>query len=194
MPIADRVIRWASTLVVLIVASVALWISYWHAVEVIERAGGESSLSAHLLPATVDGLAGSASLVLLFAARYRLPVPRLARFAVAMGIGATLAANITHGAAHGLAAGIIAAWPACALVVSYELAMWIVSASRMLEKRTTVVVEHTEERDPKLDAAVEMLAKDATTTAAAIGRFLEIPYDKARLLTKEARALIAAAQ
>lgn len=194
MPIADRCIRWASTLVVLLVASVALWVSYWHAVEVIERAGGESPLSAHLLPATVDGLAGSASLVMLFAARYKLPVPVLARIATGMGIGATLAANISHGAAHGLPAGIIAAWPACALVVSYELAMWLVGAARALEKRQIIVVEQAEEeQDPNLIKAVEMLTADAKLTAASLGRSLELPYERARLLMREARSVIAAA-
>lgn len=188
MAFADRVIRWASALVVLVVAGVALWISYWHAVEVIMRAGGESRLSAHLLPVTVDGLAGSASLVLLFAARYKLPVPRLARFAVAMGVGATLAFNVAHGASHGVAAAVIAAWPALALVVSYELAMWIVKASRSMEQRTTVIVDKP--AASPLAQVATLLANEPGISAKAIGKRLTIPYPRALELTREAKALL----
>lgn len=190
MPLADRVIRWASAIVVVIVAGVALWLSYWHAVEVIERAGGESSLSAHLLPATVDGLAGSASLVMLFAARYKLPVPRLARVAVGMGIGATLSANVAHGAVHGWAAAVIAAWPACALVVSYELAMWIVAASRMLEQRTTLIIEQAPAATTDLSRVLTLIAESKDITAAEVGRSLKIRYPLALSLTREARQLL----
>jgi len=84
MPVVDRIIRWAQVVTVLAVAGVAAWVSYWHAVEVIRRAGGEDELATHLIPATLDGLALSGSLVLLFAARYQLTPPLLARVALVM--------------------------------------------------------------------------------------------------------------
>jgi hypothetical protein len=42
-----------------------------------------------------------------------------------LGIAATLAANVTHGMGHGLIGAAVAAWPAVALVGSYELLMMI---------------------------------------------------------------------
>jgi hypothetical protein len=194
MPLADRIIRFTATVVVLVVAGVAGYISYFHAVEVIERAGGQSAVAAHLLPATIDGLALCASLVMLFAARYGLPVPRLARVAVAMGIGATLSANLLHGIQHGPIASVIAAWPACALVVSYELCMWLVGAARQLSQVTTVTIEKpAEEGGSELAEVATILANEPKVSAAEIARRQSIPYAKALELTKEARALLAAA-
>lgn len=123
------------TVVVLAVAAVAAWVSYWHAVAVIEKYGAEDELSAHLVPATVDGMIYASSMVLLWCARYRLAVPALARWALALGVAATLAANILHGIERGPLAAALAAWPAIALVISYELIMWVVRSGRELVDR-----------------------------------------------------------
>jgi hypothetical protein len=123
------------TVVVLAVAAVAAWVSYWHAVAVIEKYGAEDELSAHLVPATVDGMIYASSMVLLWCARYRLAVPALARWALALGVAATLAANILHGIERGPLAAALAAWPAIALVISYELIMWVVRSGRELADR-----------------------------------------------------------
>ncbi|TMR92760.1 DUF2637 domain-containing protein [Nonomuraea basaltis] len=131
----DRLIRVSMTIVVLAVAAVAAWVSYWHAVAVIERYGAEDELSAHLVPATVDGMIYASSMVLLWCARYRLAVPALARWALALGVAATLAANILHGIERGALAAAFAAWPAIALVISYELIMWVVRSGRELADR-----------------------------------------------------------
>ncbi|MEV0388030.1 DUF2637 domain-containing protein [Nonomuraea sp. NPDC050643] len=131
----DRLIRVSMTVVVLAVAAVAAWVSYWHAVAVIEKYGAEDELSAHLVPATVDGMIYASSMVLLWCARYRLAVPALARWALALGVAATLAANILHGIERGPLAAALAAWPAIALVISYELIMWVVRSGRELADR-----------------------------------------------------------
>jgi hypothetical protein len=55
-----------------------------------------------------------------------MPVPALARWLLGVGIAATLAANVAHGLGHGLVGGAVAAWPAVALVGSYELLMVII--------------------------------------------------------------------
>ncbi|MEU7829959.1 DUF2637 domain-containing protein [Nonomuraea sp. NPDC049129] len=123
------------TVVVLAVAAVAAWVSYWHAVAVIEKYGAEDEMSAHLVPATVDGMIYASSMVLLWCARYRLKVPSLARWALALGVAATLAANILHGIERGPLAAALAAWPAIALVISYELIMWVVRSGRELADR-----------------------------------------------------------
>ncbi|MFC4536919.1 DUF2637 domain-containing protein [Sphaerisporangium dianthi] len=131
----DQLIRVSMTVVVLAVAAVAAWVSYWHAVAVIEKYGAEDEMSAHLVPATVDGMIYASSMVLLWCARYRLKVPALARWALALGIAATLAANILHGIERGPLAAALAAWPAIALVISYELIMWVVRSGRELADR-----------------------------------------------------------
>lgn len=118
-------IRWSTTLVVLLLAGVAGVVSYRHALEVV-TAHGESGWVAYLVPLTVDGLIYASSMVLLFAARRGLSAPFLARFTLALGILATLAANVATGLAHGHVGAIVAAWPAVALVLAYELLMWLV--------------------------------------------------------------------
>jgi hypothetical protein len=110
---------------VLAVAGVAAYVSYWHAYAVV-CAHGETGVTARLEPATIDGLVYASSMVNLYAARHRLPVPTLARWLLALGIVATLAANMAQGWSHGPVGAVIAAWPAVSLVGSYELLVWII--------------------------------------------------------------------
>ena len=122
---ADRAIRLSTAVVVLAAAGIAAYISYWHAYAVV-RAYGESGATARLEPATIDGLVYASSMVILYAARHQLPVPALARWLLALGIVATLAANMAQGWSHGPGGMLVAAWPAASLVGSYELLVWIV--------------------------------------------------------------------
>jgi hypothetical protein len=122
---ADRAIRISTAAAVLGVAGIAAYLSYWHAYEVV-CAHGESGVTARLEPATIDGLVYASSMVILYAARHRLPVPGLARWLLALGIVATLAANVAHGWAAGPVGAVVAAWPAASLVGSYELLLWLV--------------------------------------------------------------------
>jgi Protein of unknown function (DUF2637) len=121
----DRAIRVSTAIAVLAVAGVAAYVSYWHAYAVV-CAHGESGVTARLEPATIDGLVYASSMVNLYAARHRLPVPTLARWLLALGIVATLAANMAQGWSHGPVSAVIAAWPAVSLVGSYELLVWII--------------------------------------------------------------------
>src|SRR5262249_37759426 len=121
----DRAIRLSTAAVVLAVAGIAAYISYWHAYAVV-REYGESGITALLEPATIDGLVYASSMVILHAARHRLPVPRLARWMLALGIAASLAVNVAQGWSHGLVGAAAAAWPAVALVGSYELLAWMI--------------------------------------------------------------------
>ena len=125
---ADRAIRVSTAAAVLCVAGIAVYVSYQHAFEVV-RAHGESGLTARLEPATIDGLVYSSSMVILYAARHRLPVPALARWLLALGIVATLAANVAHGWSDGPVGAVVAAWPAASLVGSYELLLWLIRTS-----------------------------------------------------------------
>ena len=121
----DRAIRVSTAAVVLAVAGIAAYISYWHAYAVV-REYGETGVTARLEPATIDGLVYASSMVILYAARHRRPVPRLARWMLALGILASLAVNVAQGWSHGLVGAVVAAWPAVSLVGSYELLAWII--------------------------------------------------------------------
>jgi Protein of unknown function (DUF2637) len=128
----DRVIRLSTAVAVLAVAGIAAYVSYWHAYAVV-RAHGESGITARLEPATIDGLVYASSMVVLYAARHRVPVPPLARWLLGLGIAATLTANMAQGWSHGLAGAVVAAWPAVSLVGSYELLVWLIRTSGAVE-------------------------------------------------------------
>ena len=121
----DRAIRLSTAAAVLAVAGIAAYVSYWHAYAVV-RAHGETGITARLEPATIDGLVYASSMVVLYAARHRVPVPSLARWLLALGIAATLTANMAQGWSHGPVGAVIAAWPAVSLVGSYELLVWLI--------------------------------------------------------------------
>jgi Protein of unknown function (DUF2637) len=89
----DRAIRLSTAAAVLAVAGIAAYVSYWHAYAVVQ-AHGESGITARLEPATIDGLVYASSMVILYAARHRVPVPSLARWLLGLGITATLTANM----------------------------------------------------------------------------------------------------
>ncbi|MWA07394.1 DUF2637 domain-containing protein [Actinomadura sp. LD22] len=122
---ADRLTRTTTALAVIAVAGVAATISYTHIVE-LTRSHGEGGLTARLVPVTVDGLIWAASMVVLDAGRRSRPVPALARWSLAASIVATIGANVAHGAAHGVIGALISAWPALALIGSFELLMTLV--------------------------------------------------------------------
>ena len=122
----DRAIRLSTAVAVLAVAGIAAYVSYWHAYAVV-RAHGETGITARLEPTTIDGLVYASSMVVLYAARHRVPVPSLARWLLALGIAATLTANMAQGWSHGLVGAVVAAWPAVSLVGSYELSLGVSS-------------------------------------------------------------------
>ncbi|HEX7165073.1 MAG TPA: DUF2637 domain-containing protein [Trebonia sp.] len=125
MSAPERAVRWSTVAAVTVIAAVAGWVSYEHALAVV-RAYGEAGMVAQVYPVTVDGLIYSASMVLLDSARRGVRAPALARWLLAAGIGATLAANVTAGLHFGPVGAVVAAWPALALVGSYELLMLII--------------------------------------------------------------------
>jgi hypothetical protein len=124
----DRAIRLSTAAAVLAVAGIAAYVSYWHAYAVV-RAHGQTGITARLEPGTIDGLVYASSMVVLYAARHRMPVPSLARWLLALGIAATLTANMAQGWSHGPAGAVVAVWPAVSLVGSYELLVWLIRAS-----------------------------------------------------------------
>src|ERR1700678_3517368 len=155
MNAVDRVIRWSTAVAVLGVAAVAAVASYEHAYDLV-RAHGEAGWTARLIPLTVDGLIYASSMVMLDSARRRVPVPALARWLLGVGVAATLAANVAHGLGHGLAGATVAAWPAVALVGSYELLMMVIRSSQI---PVDVTSETKHDADPLQGQALELFAK-----------------------------------
>jgi uncharacterized protein DUF2637 len=90
----------------------------------------EHGLTARLLPFTVDGLIWAASMVVLDASRRNERVPALAAWSLGAGIVATAGANLAHGLGHGLIGALVSAWPAVALVGSFELHMTLIRSGR----------------------------------------------------------------
>lgn len=147
----DRLIRLTTALAVVAVAGVAAIISYQHAYELV-TSHGETGVTAHLLPFTVDGLIWAASMVVLDASRRNRPVPRLALWSLSVGIVATIGANLAHGLGHGPIGALVSAWPALALVGSFELLMLLIRSARQAD------AEHSTDAVPNHDAP--MLAHD----------------------------------
>ena len=96
-------------------------------------------------------------MVVLYAARHRVPIPSLARWLLGLGIAATLTANMAQGWSHGLVGAVVAAWPAVSLVGSYELLVWLI--------RTSGTAEHGPSAGHLCDAAACCAAGRSAKTA-----------------------------
>ena len=147
--LADHVIRILTAVTVVLLGAVAAVVSYTHALEVA-LAHGQSGVTAHLTPLTIDGLVLVGGLILLDAARRRSRGPVLAYATLALGIGATLAVNVVYGWAHGPIGAVVAGWPAVALTLSSELLMGLIRrgqepGGRVVAGRVSSVREHAEE-------------------------------------------------
>jgi hypothetical protein len=113
---ATRVARNASAAAV---ATIAAWSSYSHMVHVALRYGERPEVAC-TLPVSVDGMLVVASVAMVDDRRERRQVRRTARIAFAIGVAASLAANVA--AAHpSLPARAVAAWPAVALLLVVEV-------------------------------------------------------------------------
>jgi hypothetical protein len=128
--------------------------SYEHAYALV-RAHGETGWTGRLVPLTVDGLIYASSMVMLDSARRKAPVPALARWLFGLGIAATLAANVAHGLGHGAVGAAVAAWPAVALVGSYELLMMVIRGSQEVPDGAPSSVDVP---DPLQEQAVQVFA------------------------------------
>jgi hypothetical protein len=126
---SDRLIRVTTALVVTAVAAFAAVVSYSHIYD-LGRAHGQAGTAARLLPLSVDGLILAASLVMLHEARNKRPAPALARFALWLGIAATLGANAAYGAPYGPLGVVVSTWPAVSFVLAVEVALGLVHRAR----------------------------------------------------------------
>ena len=136
-----------------------------------------------MVPLTVDGLIYASSMVILDSARRKTPVPALARWLLGLGIAATLAANVAHGLGHGVADAAVAAWPAVALVGSYELLMMVIRSSQV---PVDIAPRTGRDADPLRERAAELfagqLAADRVPSVRAIRAQLHVGQPRAQRL------------
>jgi len=158
---------------VLLVATVAAVVSFEHMREVAARAGEQ--WRAWLLPLSVDGLVVAASMVLLTRRRAGLPGGRLAWAALLGGVGASLAANIAA-AEPTVTARLVAAWPALAFAVAFELLLQQrrVPAAEPVVEPGERVVEDPPSPDPVVDQADEMAEPVSTAVDPLAARAAEL--------------------
>lgn len=192
----DRIIRITTALAVVGVAAVAAVISYRHAYELV-RSHGESGTTARLVPLTVDGLIWAASMVVLDANRRARDVPPLALWSLGAGIVATVGANLAHGVGHGAIGALVSAWPALALVGSYELLMMLVrtehgtSAVRATDRamsHTTAPTETEVPLEPSSAPTLEQVVRaryEAGHSQRAIARELVIDRRKVKRIVEQ---------
>jgi hypothetical protein len=123
-------------------------------------------------------------MVMLDSVRRDVPVPSLARWLLGLGIAATLAANVAHGLGHGLIGAVVGAWPAVALVGSYELLMMIIRGTQRTASDVSPKTEQAAGMPQALQAqATEEFADDVTT-----GHQPSIRVIRARLHVGQPRA------
>jgi hypothetical protein len=185
MTCTGQIIRWSTAGAVVGVAAVAAAVSYEHAYALV-RAHGETGWIGWLVPLTVDGLIYASSMVMLDSARREVPVPALARWLLGLGIAATLAANVAHGLGHGPVGAAVAAWPAVALVGSYELFMTIIRGTRQPDPRVSAA-EHVPEAVSGTDL-LRVQAADVFAADMAAGRVPSIRAIRSRLRVGQPRA------
>jgi hypothetical protein len=181
-----KAIRWSTAAAVIGVAVVAAVVSYEHAYALV-HAHGETGWTAHLIPLTVDGLIWASSMVMLDSARRGVAVPSLARWLLGLGIAATLAANVAHGLGHGPVGAAVGAWPAVALVGSYELLMMIIRGTQQTagdaSPETGQAAAGMPEADPLQERAADLFAEQL-----AVHRIPSIRAIRAQLHVGQPRA------
>ena len=185
MTCTGQIIRWSTAGAVVGVAAVAAAVSYEHAYALV-RAHGETGWIGWLVPLTVDGLIYASSMVMLDSARREVPVPALARWLLGLGIAATLAANVAHGLGHGPVGAAVAAWPAVALVGSYELFMTIIRGTQQPDNRVSEA-EHVSEAVSETDL-LRVQAAEVFVADVAAGRVPSIRAIRSRLRVGQPRA------
>jgi hypothetical protein len=179
----DRLIRITTALAVVAVAGVAAIISYQHAYELVTT-HGETGLTARLLPFTVDGLIWAASVVVLDASRRNLPVPLLAKWSLAVGIVATVGANLAHGLNHGPIGALVSAWPALALVGSFELLMLLIRTRQYASSDECSAATPTRHA-----STVDLVGSSAVPIASSLEQMVQTWHEEGRSQRSIARDL-----
>ena len=181
MTAAGRVVRWSTAGAVVGVAAGAAVASYEHAYALV-RAHGEAGWTGRLVPLTVDGLIYASSMVMLESARRKTPVPALARWLLGLGVAGTLAANVAHGLGHGPVGAVVAAWPAIALVGSYELSPGVLSSQAAPDSATGSAGIPDPLQEQAAEVFADQLAADRVPSVRAIRARLHVGQPRAQRL------------
>jgi hypothetical protein len=122
----NKTLFWIAVMAVIVVAVVAGVVSYDH-LHTVAIAAGEQSWIAKLVPLSADGLLVSASLSAFVAKWQDRKVHGMTKLSLAVGLSASVAANIASpfvgsltGTGQDILAAIVGAWPAIALALSFE--------------------------------------------------------------------------
>lgn len=146
-------VRLSRNLSAAVVAGIAAWSSYQHMVHVALDVGERADV-AYVLPLSVDGMLVVASCAMVDDRASGRTVRWSARIAFAIGVLASLAANVA--AAHpNVAARIVAAWPALALLLTVELLSRVGRLVRSRTQATPVEPEREKTEEEWLDTAVD---------------------------------------
>lgn len=121
-----RVVGWLALAGVSLIAGI---VSYFHALAVVEAAGGRPPVS-YLVPALADLVILGASADLLAASRAGQPRPRLTMVALAVGIVVTLTMNVVSSDPHVLPSWLVDGWPALAFTLALESLAGLVRRGR----------------------------------------------------------------
>jgi hypothetical protein len=156
----DKVIRWATSGVVVALGIVAGVASYRHILEV-GWTYGETGWVSYLIPLTIDGLIVSSSLTLLNAALRGEKGLWLSWVALALGVVLTISANVLHGLQDSVIGAIYAALPAVTLSISFELLMGLIRRSARQAAAVEAAAAELELADVEAEPAAVEAPKEA---------------------------------
>jgi hypothetical protein len=98
-----------------------------------------------------------------------------------LGIAATLAASVAHGLGHDLTGAVVAAWPAVALIGSYELLMMVIRSSQVPADGTPETEHHADLlQEQATELFAEQLAADRVPSVRAIRAQLHVGQPRAK--------------
>ncbi|RAS65630.1 uncharacterized protein DUF2637 [Lentzea atacamensis] len=162
----NKTLFWIAVVAVIVVALVAGIVSYDH-LHTVAVAAGEQSWIAKLVPLSADGLLVSASLSAFVAKWQGRKVHGMTKLSLAVGLTASVAANIASpfvggltGTGQDILAAIVGAWPAIALALSFEEVL------RLSVAHTSV---------PETAEEVAAVPETAETEAVVIAEPVEVP-------------------
>jgi hypothetical protein len=155
------------------VAAVAGYASYTH-IEALAAAHGATPAIAHMMPVSVDGLIIASSAALLTGAGHAV-----ARLGLALGIVATLYANVETGIRYGVVGALVALWPAVAFIVASEILLGTVrragATPAAIEAAGAVSETVTEDVPDDVPAIVPADVPETTPAAEPVGTVYPVP-------------------
>lgn len=146
--------------VTLVMTLGAGYVSYEHGLA-LAREGGETGLSAQIIPVLVDGLVLMSSGVLLaYKVRGRTDAPLRVWLLLGSGLVASFFANVVHGVHHHAFGVIVDGWPAYALAAAFEMLLLLIQVAHTATAPDTATEPVVQAVAPVVEQAVEPLPFD----------------------------------